>query len=157
MLCILFASPIAFAQSESVQTRFSIGFSLGYPTSVNFSARNVLVKGLGVRAEVGGFYLVFFGYAQFSLNIEYHTAQPEDIGFYAGFGVVAFKDLVPTSSPSMPVTQDRYDWKLGAQIYLGLDVGPLFFEFGITPILDFIRPGVHGFVPRLLLGFHLYF
>ena len=66
--CFLLVFPGVFAQSEPLQPKFSIGFSLGYPSSTYFSVRNVEIQGLALRAEFGGFYLVFAGYIQVALN-----------------------------------------------------------------------------------------
>ena len=89
-------------------------------------------------------------------NVEYHFAQPDEIGFYGGIGLVGFKNLVPYSGPFQPPSPDQYDWKIGGQIYVGLDIGALFIEVGIAPILDAQGPGTVGFLPRFLMGFHIF-
>ena len=153
LICLLVVSPQAFAQSESLNPKFSFGFSIGLPTSVHFSARDIGVRGLEIRADAGGILFFLFGYAQLALNLEYHFAEPREVGFYFGLGLVALKILVAGefSDPN------GYPWKFGGQGYVGIDLGPMFIEFGAMQLIDAASTGFLGLFPRVVLGFHGYF
>ena len=156
--CIMFCSSVVFAQPETIQPRFSVGFSLGIPSSLHFAVRDIAgVAGLGVRADVGGFYVVFFGWFHAALNLEYHLGTVEEGGFYFGLGLVVFKKFVDGMELPMTPIFDQFGWKFGAQFYVGLEGLSFFLEFGLVPIYQLTEVGSLAFTPRILLGYRYHF
>ncbi len=159
LFAILLVSRNALAQdliapTQSSPSTFSIGFSLGVPSSIHFSLLDIGgVEGLRLRADVGLFVIPFVGFAQGALNAEYHFAQPQEVGFYFGAGVVVFKILA--AGEFLP-PEGYYPLQFGGQVYAGLDVGPLFLELGIIQLLTGTNSG-SSTVPRIAFGFYIYF
>jgi hypothetical protein len=154
---ILLISPSAFAQ-DTIQPfpedppTFSAGFSLGFPSSYHASILNVAgVQGLRLRGDVGIFTLILFTYLQADLNLEYHFAPPKGIGFYFGAGLVVF-NVSPISEFPNP---ENDVWRFGGQLYLGLDLGPLFLEVGLVQSFTGSTHGSQAF-PRIVIGFNFY-
>jgi hypothetical protein len=115
IFAILLISSTAFAQ-DSIQPfqedppTFSIGFSLGFPSGYHVSILDFAgVQGLRLRGDIGAFSLILLSELQVDLNIEYHFAQPRDIGFYFGVGVVAFSISVIGEFPN----PDNGAWRFG--------------------------------------------
>ena len=140
-------SPSVFAQSEPIQPKFSIGFSLNIPTDIRFCVRDIAgLEGFAVRADLGGFYFVFGAYVQAALNLEYHFAEAEKDGFYFGLGLTLVQSLLGVSGAANQSGT-------GIQAYLGLELGVSFFEVGVV---QFLESGYLG-INRLAFGFNLYF
>jgi hypothetical protein len=157
---ILLISPSAFAQSEPSgftpfqedPPTFSVGFSLGFPSSYHVSILDIAgVQGLRLRGDLGAFTLIFLSVLQVDLNIEYHFAKPREVGFYFGVGVVAFSFSVIGEFPN----PDNGAWRFGGQIYLGLDLGSLFLEVGIVQSFTGSSNGVQT-LPRIVIGYNFY-
>ncbi len=110
---LLLISPSALAQSEPTEPKFGIGVSLGIPTDLRFIARDIAgVQGLGVRADVGGFYYIIGAYVQAALNLEYHFAVPEEIGFYLGAGLTVYKSIFEVFAASNFSTNGDLEFRL---------------------------------------------
>jgi hypothetical protein len=145
---LLLISPSAFAQPETVQPKFSVGFSLGLPSSLHLFLRDIGIQGLGLRADVGGDTLIFLGYFQAAANLEYHLSPIGMDGFYLGVGLAVAEtyllglvDLPTYFSP----------WQLAVQAYVGADQGQYFYELGVMAFLD------GGFRLRFAVGYHIVF
>jgi hypothetical protein len=135
---------------KSIETSFSIGFSLNLPTDVRLSARDIGgIEGFAVRADLGGFYAIISGYLQAALNLEYHFAAVGQDGLYFGLGLTVYKDVL-----GMPNNNSFLDqWRSGIQAYIGLELGISFFELGVVRFLESDNGGVN----RITFGFNLYF
>jgi hypothetical protein len=140
--------PHAIAQSDSVQPTFSIGYSIGIPSSLHVFLRDVGIQGLGLRADVGGDTLIILSYFQAAINLEYHLAPVGGEGFYfgAGFAVLQFYFAGLVDAPAM-----TSPWFVGGQAYVGLDRGQYFYEVGAMVFLN------GGFWFRLAVGYHIIF
>jgi hypothetical protein len=146
------------ALAQAVQPKFSVGFSLGIPSSLHVAVRDIAgVAGLGVRTDIGGFYVVFFSWLHVALNLEYHLGTVEEGGFYFGLGFVVFKKFLDGMEPPMTPLPDQFGWKLGAQVYVGLEGPNFFLEFGLVPIYELTEVGSFAFTPRILLGYRYHF
>ena len=154
MFGLLLMSFGALAQSESIEPKFSIAISFGFPSSLHVSARDIFgIAGLAVRTDVGGAYLYVFGWLEFAQNFEYHLSRPGNEGLYFGIGVLLYRDLV--GQIEIPVTPiyHQFDWKTGVQLYVGLEGEHFFLELGISWIYEFREIGTFAFIPRFLLGY----
>jgi hypothetical protein len=156
---ILFSSR-AFAQSEPSgftpfqedPPTFSIGFSLGFPSNYHASILDVAgVQGLRLRGDIGAFYFILGLYLQADLNVEYHFAPPREIGFYFGAGIAVFKLSVISEFPN----PDNEFWRFGGQVYVGLEFGGVFLEFGLLQSFTGLSNGT-GLLPRFTIGFNFY-
>jgi hypothetical protein len=124
-IAFLLIAPRAFAQ-DAIQTfqedppTFSIGFSLGFPSSYHASILDVAgVQGLRVRGNIGGFFFILALYLQADINVEYHFAPPRDFGFYIGAGVATFRTSIISEFPN----PDNGAWRLGGANLSGFRFG----------------------------------
>jgi hypothetical protein len=124
--CFFLFSSHVFAQSKTVQPKFGIGISLGLPTGLHVFARDMGIRGLGIRVDIGGLLTPVGSGFYPAVNVEYHFAHPRGIGFYVGFGLFALKGIGQTST--FPSTE--YPWLFGVQGYIGFELGVLFLELG---------------------------
>ena len=148
--CILFTSPMAFAQS--VQPKFGISWFLGVPTSNNFVIRDIFeVRGLTTRFDFG--ISIWSSLAlHLALDVEYHFAEVYGTGFYFGLGLIGQKIL--TIGEFAPPTEPP--WMLGFQTYVGFEFRVLFVELGFSK--NFLNSvGWSDFLPRIVVGLQLYF
>jgi hypothetical protein len=147
LFAILLISP-AFAQSEPVQPKFSIGYSVGLPASFHFFLRDIGVQGLGLRSDIGGVTLLIYGYFQAAINLEYHLAPEglDGVYFGLGFAVLEYYAALGVDAPSL-----ISPWFLGGQAYVGFDQGQYFYEAGAMAFLN------GGFWFRLAVGYHIVF
>jgi hypothetical protein len=148
LICTTVISPAAFAQSEPVQPRFSIGYSIGLPASLHFFLRDIGIQGLGLRTDLGGFTLIVYGYFQAAINLEYHLAPEGFDGVYfgVGFAVLEYYAALGVDAPSL-----ISPWFLGGQAYVGFDQGQYFYEAGAMAFLN------GGYWFRLAIGYHIIF
>jgi hypothetical protein len=148
VLCMMLVAPSAFAQSEAVQPKFSIGYSIGLPASFHFFLRDIGVQGLGLRTDLGGVTLLIYGYFQAAINLEYHLAPEglDGVYFGVGFAVLEYYAALGVDAPSL-----ISPWFLGGQAYMGLDRGQYFYEVGAMAFLN------GGFWFRLAVGYHIVF
>ncbi len=138
----------AFAQSEPVQPSFSVGYSIGLPSSLHFFLRDLGIQGLGLRTDIGGDTLIIFSYFQAAINLEYHLAPVGSNGFYFGVGFAALQGYFAGGVDASAFTSP---WFLGGQTYVGFDQGQYFYEVGAMAFLN------GGFWFRLAIGYHLVF
>jgi hypothetical protein len=148
LFAILLISPSAFAQSEAVEPKFSIGYSVGIPSSLHFFLRDIGIQGLGLRTDIGGDTLIIFSYFQAAINLEYHLAPIGGEGFYFGVGFAALQVFFAGGVDASAYTSP---WFLGGQAYVGLDRGQYFYEVGAMAFLN------GGFWFRLAVGYHIVF
>jgi hypothetical protein len=148
VICAAFFSPGAFAQSEDIQPKFSIGYSIGFPASLHFFLRDIGIQGLGLRTDLGGFTLIVYGYFQAAVNLEYHLAPEglDGVYFGVGFAVLEYYAALGVDAPSL-----ISPWFVGGQAYVGLDRGQYFYEVGAMAFLN------GGFWFRLAVGYHIVF
>jgi hypothetical protein len=148
VLCMMLVAPSACAQSEAVQPKFSIGYSIGLPASFHFFLRDIGVQGLGLRTDLGGVTLLIYGYFQAAINLEYHLAPEglDGVYFGVGFAVLEYYAALGVDAPSL-----ISPWFLGGQAYVGLDRGQYFYEVGAMAFLN------GGFWFRLAVGYHIVF
>jgi hypothetical protein len=147
-LCVVLVAPTAFAQSQAVQPEFSVGYSVGIPSSLHLFLRDIGIQGLGLRADVGGDTLIIFSYFQAAINLEYHFAPFGREGFYFGAGFAALQGFFAGGVDASAYTSP---WFLGGQTYVGLDQGQYFYEVGAMAFLN------GGFWFRLAVGYHIVF
>lgn len=138
----------AFAQAEAVQPNFSVGYSIGLPSSLHLFLRDIGIQGLGLRADVGGDTLIIFSYFQAAINLEYHLAPFGAEGFYFGVGFAALQGYFAGGVDGPALTTP---WFLGGQAYVGFDQGQYFYEAGVMAFLN------GGFWFRLAIGYHIIF
>jgi hypothetical protein len=148
VLCVTLVAPGAFAQSEDIQPKFSIGYSIGLPASFHFFLRDIGVQGLGLRTDLGGVTLLIYGYFQAAINLEYHLAPIGGEGFYFGVGFAVLQSYFAGLVDAPAITSP---WFVGGQAYVGLDRGQYFYEVGAMAFLN------GGFWFRLAVGYHIVF
>jgi hypothetical protein len=139
--------PNALAQSEFTEPKFSVGYSLGLPSSLHLFIRDIGIQGLGIRADVGGITIIILGYFQAALNLEYYLSPVGSDGFYFGVGVATLQGFyvgLDASSISAP-------WRLAVQGYFGFEQGQYFYEAGVMAFLD------GGFWFHFAVGYHFVF
>jgi hypothetical protein len=148
VICAALVSPGAFAQSEPVQPSFSVGYSIGLPSSLHLFLRDIGIQGLGLRTDLGGVTLLIYGYFQAAINLEYHLAPKGFDGFYfgVGFAVLEYYAAFGVDAPLL-----ISPWFLGGQAYVGFDQGQYVYEAGAMAFLN------GGFWFRLAIGYHLIF
>jgi hypothetical protein len=148
VISTMLISPGAFAQSEPIQPKFSVGYSVGLPSSLHVFLRDIGIQGLGLRADVGGDTLIIFSYFQAALNLEYHLVPVGMDGFYFGVGFAALQGYFAGGVDTPALTTP---WFLGGQAYVGFDQGQYFYEAGAMAFLN------GGFWFRLAIGYHIIF
>jgi hypothetical protein len=145
---ILLISPGTFAQTEPVQPKFSVGYSVGIPSSLHFFLRDIGIQGLGLRTDIGGDTLIIVSYFQAAINLEYHLVPFGSDGFYFGVGFAALQFYFAGGVDAPALTTP---WFLGGQAYVGFDQGQYFYEAGAMAFLN------GGFWFRLAVGYHIIF
>jgi hypothetical protein len=148
LLCTMLLSSSVFAQSEPVQPKFSIGYSMGIPSSLHFFLWDIGIQGLGLRTDISGDTLIIFSYFQAAINLEYHLAPFGADDFYFGIGFAALQGYFAGGVDAPALTTP---WFLGGQAYVGFDQGQYFYEAGAMAFLN------GGFWFRLAIGYHLIF
>lgn len=144
--------PNVLAQSEFTEPKFSVGYSLGLPSSLHLFIRDIGIQDLGVRTDVGGDTVIIVSYFQTTINLEYHSTAVGDAGFFGGVGLIGQKILTigEFASPTVP------PWMLGFQTYVGFEISVLFVELGFSKnFLNLVGWG--DFLPRVVVGSQLYF
>jgi hypothetical protein len=141
-------SPGAFAQSEDIQPKFSIGYSVGIPASFHFFLRDIGVQGFGLRTDVGGITLLIYGYFQAAINPRVSSCAIWCGWFYFGAGFAALQGFFAGGVDASAYTSP---WFLGGQAYVGFDQGQYFYEVGAMAFLN------GGFWFRLAIGYHIIF
>jgi hypothetical protein len=143
-----FFSSGAFAQSEAIQPKFSVGYSVGIPSSLHFFLRDIGIQGLALRTDIGGDTLIIFSYFQAAINLEYHLVPVGSDGFYFGVGFAAVQFYFAGGVDAPALTSP---WFLGGQAYVGFDQGQYFYEAGAMAFLN------GGYWFRLTIGYHIIF
>lgn len=144
---LLEIAPNALAQSEFTEPKFSVGFSLGLPSSLHLFIRDIGVQGLGLRADIGGATIIILGYFQAGLNLEYHLTPVGIDGFYLGLGVAALQGFYV----GLDASGDPVPWRVALQGYVGFNQGQYFYEVGAMAFLN------GGFWFHFAIGYHLVF